>query len=106
MWDVVEPVERLAEWFSGAGRAELLSGRGLGRRQRMHGRWGRRTFQIDQTVIAYEPQRSLEWRHDDEWLDGRAPLRSPRQRRSGWNSMPRRRLSSFACDPVTCRATG
>ena len=71
VWDLVEPVERLPEWFSMSETVELLSGQGLGRRQRVHGRWGHRRFEIDQTVIAYEPKRVLGWKHDAERLDGK-----------------------------------
>jgi uncharacterized protein YndB with AHSA1/START domain len=70
VWDLIEPVERLPEWFIGTETAELLAGRGLGRRQRVAGRWGRHRFQIDQTVTQYEPPRRLVWRHDTERLDG------------------------------------
>jgi len=41
------------------------------------GRWGRHHFQIDQTVVQYEPRRQLVWRHDTERLDGKpAPMMS------------------------------
>ena len=71
VWDLIEPVERLPEWFPGIETAELVAGRGLGRRQRVGGRWARQLFQIDQTVIHYEPGRRLVWRHDSERLDGK-----------------------------------
>jgi uncharacterized protein YndB with AHSA1/START domain len=71
VWDLVEPVERLPEWFAGIETAAPLAGRGLGRRQRVSGRWGRHRFRIDQTVTRYEAWRSLVWRHDAEWLDDR-----------------------------------
>ena len=71
VWDLIEPVERLPEWFAAVETAELVAGRGLGRKQRVGGRWGRQRFQIDQTVIHYEPGRRLAWRHDIEQLDGK-----------------------------------
>ena len=77
VWDLIEPVERLPEWFIGIETAEALAGQGLGRKQRVGGRWGRHHFQIDQTVIQYEPRRQLVWRHDTERLDGKpAPMMS------------------------------
>jgi len=77
VWDLVEPVERLPEWFTGIETAELLVGQGLGRKQRVGGRWGNHRFQIDQTVIDYQPGRRLVWRHDTERLDGKpAPMMS------------------------------
>jgi len=71
VWAVVEPAARLPEWFAGFKSAELISGAGLGRRQRVTGNWGRRRFEIEQTVIIYEPLKKLAWRHDRELLDGR-----------------------------------
>lgn len=71
VWDLIEPVERIPEWFAGIETAELVAGRGLGRKQRVGGRWARQLFQIDQTVIHYEPGRRLAWRHDRERLDGK-----------------------------------
>jgi uncharacterized protein YndB with AHSA1/START domain len=71
VWAVVEPVARLPEWFAGLKSAELISGAGVGRRQRVSGHWGRRQFEIEQTVIVYEPPRRLVWRHDRELLNGR-----------------------------------
>jgi len=71
LWAVIEPVARLPEWFAGFETAELISGVGLGRRQRVGGQWGRHRFQIEQTVIAYEPNCRLAWKHDSEMVDGR-----------------------------------
>jgi uncharacterized protein YndB with AHSA1/START domain len=69
VWAVVEPVARLPEWFAGLQSAKLLGGSGLDRRQRVTGQWGRRRFDIEQTVIVYEPPRRLAWQHDRELLD-------------------------------------
>ena len=79
VWDVIEPVEGLPEWFTGSETAELLSGQGLGRRQRLGGRWGRRRFEIDQTIIVHEPLKHLAWRHDAERLDGKPAPRISRE---------------------------
>lgn len=77
VWDLIEPVERLCDWFTGIETAERLAGQGLGRKQRVGGRWGRHRFQIDQTVTHYELRRRLVWRHDTERLDGKpAPTMS------------------------------
>lgn len=74
VWDLVGDPGRYPEWFTFADRMELLQGEGVGRRQRLHGKWGRKRSEIDQTVTAYEPGRRLEWRHDEERLEGkRAP---------------------------------
>ncbi len=78
VWPLVESVERLPAWYDGCHMAERLSGGGLGRRQRLHGQWGRHRFEIDQTVTAYEPQQLLAWQHDAERFDGRPAPRISR----------------------------
>lgn len=71
IWSLVESVERLPEWLTFAERAELLAGSGSGRRQRIHGRWGKKRSEVDQLVTDYEPNRLLAWRHEAERLDGK-----------------------------------
>ncbi len=71
VWAVIEPVARLPEWFAGISSAELISGAGLGRKQRLAGQFGKDHFELEQTVFIYEPARRLAWRHDRELLGGR-----------------------------------
>jgi hypothetical protein len=71
IWRIVEPVEGLPSWLAFCERAEQVSGDGLGRLQRLHGRWGSRHSEIDQRVITYEPARRLSWTHEREMLDGK-----------------------------------
>ncbi|HEY1421581.1 MAG TPA: SRPBCC domain-containing protein [Candidatus Dormibacteraeota bacterium] len=71
IWGVVSDVRRLPEWYSRAGKAELLEGDGLGRRQRITSQWHGQESEIDQVVTAFEPERRLECRHEAERLDGR-----------------------------------
>ena len=71
IWEVIDDVERMSEWFAFADRAELLEGAGLGRRQRTHGRWSGKAAEVDQEVMLYEPARAIGWRHLEERLDGR-----------------------------------
>jgi uncharacterized protein YndB with AHSA1/START domain len=71
IWPLVDEPARLSEWFSFADRIEPLSGTGVGRRQRLHGRWGRKRSEVDQLVTAHEPPRLLQWRHEAERLDGK-----------------------------------
>jgi uncharacterized protein YndB with AHSA1/START domain len=70
VWPLFEP-DRMGGWFAFADRFEVLEGEGAGRRQRMHGRWGRKRSEIDQLVVVHEPPRRLVWRHEAERLDGR-----------------------------------
>jgi uncharacterized protein YndB with AHSA1/START domain len=71
IWPLLDDPARLGEWFAFAERGEVLEGRGVGRRQRMHGRWGKKRSEIDQVVIAHDPPRRLAWRHAAERLDGK-----------------------------------
>jgi len=71
IWTLLDDPARLGEWLAFAERGELLEGEGVGRRQRMHGRWGRKRSEIDQVVVEHDPPRRLAWRHEAERLDGR-----------------------------------
>jgi uncharacterized protein YndB with AHSA1/START domain len=71
VWPLLDDAERMAEWFAFAERFEVLDGEGVGRRQRMHGRWGKKRSEIDQVLVAHDPPRRLAWRHEAERLDGR-----------------------------------
>ena len=71
IWPLLDDPGRLGEWFAFADRGELLEGEGVGRRQRMHGHWGRKRSEIDQVVVEHDPPRRLAWRHEAERLDGR-----------------------------------
>ena len=71
IWALLDDPARLGEWLAFAERGEVLEGERVGRRQRMHGRWGRRRSEIDQVVVEHDPPRRLAWRHEAERLDGR-----------------------------------
>jgi uncharacterized protein YndB with AHSA1/START domain len=71
VWPLLDDPSRLSEWFAFADGGEVLEGEAVGRRQRMHGHWGRKRSEIDQVVVAHEPPRRLAWRHKAERLDGR-----------------------------------
>jgi uncharacterized protein YndB with AHSA1/START domain len=71
IWALLDDPARLGEWLAFAESGEVLDGAGVGRRQRMHGRWGRKRSEIDQVVVEHDPPRRLAWRHDAERLDGR-----------------------------------
>lgn len=70
VWQWIQDPARFATWFALAERLEILEGEGAGRRQRLHGRWGRKRSEVDQVVTAWEPNRLLEWKHLEERLDG------------------------------------
>lgn len=71
LWREVEDLGKLSEWFTPAERFEPLDGKGLGRRQRMHGHWGKKESEIDQVVVAFEPPYRIAWEHESERLDGK-----------------------------------
>src|SRR3954471_9904959 len=75
VWPLLDDPTRLGEWFAFADTGEVLEGDGVGRRQRMHGHWGRKRSEIDQVVVEHDPPRRLAWRHEAERLDGKAPAR-------------------------------
>ncbi len=75
VWDVVAAPQRAPEWFAFADRVEVLDGDGVGQRQRQHGRWGRRSAEVDREITEYDPPRRYGWRHLAERLDGKpAPV--------------------------------
>ncbi|MEA2380238.1 MAG: hypothetical protein QOH72_209 [Solirubrobacteraceae bacterium] len=71
IWPLLDDPARLGEWFAFADRGEVLEGAGVGRRQRMHGHWGRKRSEIDQVVVEHDPPRRIAWRHEAERLDGK-----------------------------------
>jgi uncharacterized protein YndB with AHSA1/START domain len=71
IWPLLDDPARLGEWFAFADRGEALEGSGVGRRQRMHGHWGRKRSEIDQVVVEHDPPRRIAWRHEAERLDGK-----------------------------------
>jgi uncharacterized protein YndB with AHSA1/START domain len=71
IWPLLDDPARLGEWFAFADGGEVLEGEGVGRRQRMHGHWGRKRSEIDQVVVEHDPPRLLAWRHEAERLDGK-----------------------------------
>lgn len=75
LWTLLDDVELWPQWFSFAESAETLEGTGVGRRQRIHGHWGKRHSEVDLRVTGYKPESFMSWTHEQERLDGRpAPL--------------------------------
>src|SRR3954451_9993913 len=75
IWPFVDDVTKWPQWFTEAERGEVVSGEGVGRRQKMFGHARGKASEIDSTVTAYEPNRRLQWHHDAEFMDGKkAPV--------------------------------
>lgn len=71
LWQIVEPAATLPSWFPLCDRCDVLSGEGLGRRQRMHSRWGGKASEVDVEMTEYAPPTRLAWRHIGERVGGR-----------------------------------
>jgi uncharacterized protein YndB with AHSA1/START domain len=71
IWPLLDDPARLGEWLAFADSGELVEGAAVGRRQRMHGHWGRKRSEIDQVVVAHDPPHRLVWQHEAERLDGK-----------------------------------
>jgi len=71
VWPVVSSADRTSEWFAFAERVEVVSGAGVGQRRRQHGKWSGKPSEIDQEIVAYEPERMLAWCHLAERLNGK-----------------------------------
>lgn len=73
VWDVVQRAEQLPEWLAGVRQAEVLSGEGYGRRQRVlvgRGEAG------EAEVIAYEEPTLIGWRERAKGAGARAEART------------------------------
>lgn len=82
VWTLIEDIRRLPMWFAFAEKVEPLDGGdGVGRRLRLHGRWGSRRSEVDIEVVAFEPGRLLSWRHLEERLNGKPAPRFARETR-------------------------
>jgi uncharacterized protein YndB with AHSA1/START domain len=81
VWAVVTAPARAPEWFAFAERVEVLDGEGLGQHQRQHGRWGKRSAEIDREITEYDPPRRYGWQHIAERLDGQPAPRFARTTR-------------------------
>jgi hypothetical protein len=85
---------------------ELVDGEGLGRHQRLHGRWGRKRSEIDQEIVAYEPGSVLGWRHLAERLDGKPAPRFAAETVSTITLVPPGTARWSSSSPVRFRRAG
>ena len=89
LWPYIDDVEKLSGWFTATERIELLGGSGTGRRQRAHGRWGKKVFEVDQVVTAHQEPYLLAWEHEAERLDGEPAPKLARSTRFEIRLIPR-----------------
>ena len=74
VWEFIEPAERLASWLPFVTQSRHLSGKGLGRRQRVRLAWA--AAEVVQEVTIYTPGKTLAWKHVAS-DDSRAPQGGP-----------------------------
>ena len=71
IWPFVEDITEWPRWFSEAEKGEVLSGSGVGRRQRMSGHARGKATEIDSVVTACDAPNLLRWHHEAERVDGK-----------------------------------
>jgi len=71
IWPFVADVTAWPKWFTEAERGEVLSGDGVGRRQRMSGHARGKSTEIDSVVTDFEPPNRMRWHHEAERVDGK-----------------------------------
>ena len=71
VWSVVSDVTRWPEWFTEAEGCVVLSGSGVGQRQRMSGHARGKATEIDSVITFFNPPILLRWHHEAERVDGK-----------------------------------
>jgi uncharacterized protein YndB with AHSA1/START domain len=71
IWPFVEDIGQWPRWFTEAEKGEVLSGAGVGRRQRMSGHARGKATEIDSVVTQYDPPHLMRWHHEAERVDGK-----------------------------------
>jgi hypothetical protein len=71
VWAFLEPAENISEWMPGVLQSETITGSGLGRKQLLFLKWGKKDAEIVQEVFAYELGKFLGWKHLRETLNGK-----------------------------------
>lgn len=71
IWPFVEDITAWPRWFSEAEKGDVLSGAGVGRRQRMSGHARGKATEIDSVVTICDAPTHLRWHHEAERVDGK-----------------------------------
>ena len=71
IWPFVEDITQWPRWFSEAEQGEVLSGAGVGRRQRMSGHARGKATEIDSVVTVCDAPTHLRWHHEAERVNGK-----------------------------------
>ena len=71
IWPFVEDIGQWPRWFGEAEKGEVLSGAGVGRRQRMSGHARGKATEIDSVVTVCDAPTRLRWHHEAERVNGK-----------------------------------
>jgi carbon monoxide dehydrogenase subunit G len=71
IWPFVEDITQWPRWFTEAEKGEVLSGAGVGRRQRMSGHARGKATEIDSLVTVDDAPSHLRWHHEAERVNGK-----------------------------------
>jgi uncharacterized membrane protein len=71
LWLLIEDTRRIPQWLAFAEKVDVLEGKGLGMKLRLHSRWRGRRSEVDVEVTQFERNRRFAWRHVAERIDGK-----------------------------------
>ena len=71
VWQFIEPAANIAKWFPGAIYSEKISGEGVGRKQLMLTRFGKKEVEMVQEVVEYDFQKRIKWKQLRETIKGK-----------------------------------
>jgi hypothetical protein len=71
VWQFIEPADHIAKWFPGAEYSERISGQGMGRKQLMFVRSGKKETEFVQEIIDYHTGNLIKWKLLREVLNGK-----------------------------------
>jgi uncharacterized membrane protein len=63
LWQLLEPADTLPAWLPFVARSRQVSGKGLGRRQKVTLHWGGARVEVDQEVTVYQANQAIAWKH-------------------------------------------
>jgi uncharacterized protein YndB with AHSA1/START domain len=76
VWQFIEPADHIAKWFPGAEYSEKISGQGIGRKQLMFVKSGKKETEFVQEIIDYRAGNLIKWKFLREVLNGKeVPLK-------------------------------
>jgi hypothetical protein len=74
VWEFIEPAAHIAIWYPDAVYSEKISGDGIGRKQLLFLKWGKKEVEIVQELVDYQVNSLIRWKHIRETFDGKETL--------------------------------